>query len=325
MTHYLNERHRLRVHALVREALARHEWQTWLLIIAVHGGWLAAAGSRQHLGLAPATVLLMLCSVLHMSLQHELLHGHPTRNEAINKLLGYAPYAVWYPYTLYRESHLRHHDDENLTYPGLDPESHYVSPQDWRASPAAMRLLYRMRKTFWGRLFIGPAMAIAAMLREEAGRLFRGDLRRLAMWLCHGMLLAAMLYGLERWAGIPWWHYLACVAYPALGIAMIRSHFEHRAAEQHAHRIVINEAGLFMRALFLNNNYHLVHHDLPHLPWYLLPRVYREHRAAYLRRCDGFLLRGYIDLARRHGFTPVDEPPHPLMPCKSRESLGSLQ
>lgn len=48
---------------------------------------------------------------------------------------------------------------------------------------------------------------------------------------------------------------------------MIRSYFEHRAADDCKHRIVINEAGSVMRLLFLNNNYHLVHHDLPHLPW----------------------------------------------------------
>ena len=38
-------------------------------------------------------------------------------------VLGYAPFAVWYPYTLYRDSHLLHHNDEDLTLPGIDPES----------------------------------------------------------------------------------------------------------------------------------------------------------------------------------------------------------
>jgi fatty acid desaturase len=49
-----------------------------------------------------------------LSVQHELLHGHPTRWTSLNKVLGYAPFAVWYPYTLYRDSHLLHHRDEDL-------------------------------------------------------------------------------------------------------------------------------------------------------------------------------------------------------------------
>lgn len=46
---------------------------------------------------------------------HELVHGHPTRDRRLNRLLGYAPLAVWFPYTLYMESHLRHHNDDHLT------------------------------------------------------------------------------------------------------------------------------------------------------------------------------------------------------------------
>jgi fatty acid desaturase len=317
MAHYIDEQQCQRIASCVRHARARGEWQTWLLAVAVYGGWLAALRFHDELTLLPTTVLLVLSCVWYMSLQHELLHGHPTRIQWINKAIGYAPLAVWYPYTLYRDSHLRHHEDENLTYPGLDPESHYIDPEVWRRSSLAMRILYRARKTFWGRIAIGPLLAIAALLKEEILRIGNGDLRHVPMWLTHCSLLAAMLYVIERWTGIAWWYYLSCVAYPALSIAMIRSYFEHRAAEDCRHRIVINEAGLFMRLLFLNNNYHLVHHDLPQLPWYLIPQVYQEHREAYLRRCNGFLLHGYLELARRYGFKPIDEPWHPLAPRRS--------
>jgi fatty acid desaturase len=314
MTHYLNQDQHRQVRMLMQDALRTKEWPTWLLIFAVYSCWLAALYWRERLGALPSTLILVLCCVWYMSLQHELLHGHPTRIARLNKLIGYAPLAAWYPYTLYRDSHLRHHDDENLTYPGLNPESHYITPEQWQRSGPALRTLYRLRKTFWGRLAIGPLIAIAAMLHEEAGKMARGDFRHAPMWACHGAWLALMLCVMQRWTGLPWWQYLACIAYPALAIAMIRSHFEHRAAAKREHRIVINEAGMFMRLLFLNNNYHLVHHDLPHLPWYLIRTVYRGNRDAYLRRCGGFLLRGYGDVIRRYGFRPVDEPPHPLAP-----------
>jgi fatty acid desaturase len=312
MAHYLNHEQRVRIRRYLGHAVLAGEWPTWLLTVAVYGGWLLALHLRLTLTLLPTTVLLVLCCVWFMSLQHEYLHGHPTRHAWFNKLLGYAPLAVWFPYTLYRETHLRHHLDDNLTYPGLDPESHYVDHAAWQRSGAAMRALYRARKTFWGRLAIGPLMAICGTLCSSAGKMLRGDLRELPMWFMHGMLLAAMLVAVERWSGIAWWYYLLFVAYPALSIAMVRSYFEHRAVEHCKHRIVINEAGLLMRLLFLNNNYHLVHHDLPHLPWHLIARVYRDDRAAYLERCNGFLLHGYLDLARQYGFTPIDEPQHPL-------------
>ena len=55
-----------------------------------------------------------------------------------------------------------------------------------------MRALYRIRKTFWGRLAIGPLLAICGTLGSSERRIVNGDLRELPMWLTHGALLAAM-------------------------------------------------------------------------------------------------------------------------------------
>ena len=74
---------------------------------------------------------------------------------------------------------------------------------------------------------------------------------------------------------------------------------------------MLNEAGPVLRLLFLNNNLHLVHHDLPSLPWYLLPRVYAARRGAYNVRSGGFHLQGYGALLRRYALRPVDAPVHP--------------
>ncbi|MCR3787624.1 fatty acid desaturase, partial [Pseudomonas aeruginosa] len=120
-----------------------------------------------------------------------------------------------------------------------------------------------------------------------------------------------LLAGLWRWAGIPPWLYLPAVAYPALGLSMLRSFYEHRPAREPAQRSVLVDAGWPWRLLFLNNNLHLVHHDLPGLPWYLLPRVYSASRRAYRRRSGDFHLPGYGRLWRRHGWRPVDAPVHP--------------
>jgi hypothetical protein len=60
--------------------------------------------------------------------------------------------------------------------------------------------------------------------------------------------------------------------------------------------------------LFLNNNYHLVHHDLPHLPWFALRKVYETSRQQYVERSGGFLVKGYSEWLRRYAFAPAAPP-----------------
>jgi fatty acid desaturase len=287
--------------------LWRGEWPTWMLIVVIHGGWLATLAFWRELGAVPATLLMIWWCAWYMSLQHELIHGHPTRWPWFNRLFGYLPLAVWYPYEIYRESHLRHHDDFNLTMPALDAESTYVSPAEWSAMSRPRRALHWLNKTFWGRMLVGPALAIVST--------WRGISRRDAgVWLRHIAMLVALLWWINATFGVSAVWYLLAISYPAQSLAMIRSYYEHRPAEDHKQRIVLNDAGLVFRVLFLNNNLHLVHHDLPSLPWYLLPRVYGARRAAYNARSGGFQISGYGELMRRYGFRPIDAPVHPRMP-----------
>ena len=79
-----------------------------------------------------------------LNLQHETIHGHPTRNRAVNQAIGCWPLSLWLPYSIYRSTHLAHHRDENLTDPLEDPESYYWSERPdgaacgpmWRAIAA---------------------------------------------------------------------------------------------------------------------------------------------------------------------------------------------
>jgi fatty acid desaturase len=149
------------------------------------------------------------------------------------------------------------------------------------------------------------------MYHAALGQIVKGNWRVLLMWLTHLSCLLGLLLLVNRIAGIGAWHYVLGIAYPALSIAMVRSYYEHRAAGDCKHRIVINEASWLMRLLYLNNNYHLVHHDLPSLPWYLIARVYQANRQDYLLRSGQFLVPGYGHLLRRFGLKAVDHPVHP--------------
>ncbi|QIO15941.1 fatty acid desaturase [Burkholderia thailandensis] len=315
MAEYFDVDHAREIEALGDRFAARTEWPTWLLIFVIYGGWLGVLlGVRAgQWPLAAATPPLIVLCAWHMSLQHELLHGHPTRSERVNKLLGYPPLAVWYPYTLYRDTHLEHHRDEDLTAPGIDPESNYVPPAQWARLPRWRRALWRARKCFVGRLAVGPPASVAAMAVDTLRAWRVGDWRHAPMWAAHVASVVALLAWLQWAIGMPWWYYLLAITWPAQSLAMIRSLYEHRAAEHPKARIAINEAGLAMRALYLNNNYHLVHHDLPELPWYHLPRAYRMRRDAYARKCGGFVIRGgYWELLKRHAWRETDSPAHPF-------------
>ncbi|MFC3532226.1 fatty acid desaturase [Vogesella facilis] len=284
---------------------AHFEWQTWLLIAIIYGGWGGSVLAWSSIGPLLGTPLLALFTCWYMSLQHELIHGHPTGRQWLNALFGTAPLAVWYPYPVYRDTHLAHHHDDSLTLPDSDPESYYLRRGSSATSWCAV---VRWRNTAPGRLLLGPALGwlatVAAAWRQR-------DARSALVWGSHALLLAALLYGLWL-AGIHPFHYLLGVAYPALSLAMVRSFYEHRAQAAPAARSVINEAALPWRLLFLNLNYHLVHHQHPGVAWYHLRRLFLARREHYLQQCAGFHETGYLALLWRHRRQPVISEFHPF-------------
>jgi len=107
-------------------------------------------------------------------------------------------------------------------------------------------------------------------------------------------------------------------------LSAIRSFQEHRAADNIPERTVINEASWVWRLLFLNNNFHSAHHDLPSVPWFALANVYHEHRDAYLQRNGGFIVRGYQEWLVRHVVQPVAPALHPLHAFNARADQIAL-
>jgi len=167
MSNYLDETQRREIEALAQSLTARTEWPTWLLLIGVYAGWFAVILGSAWLGVWLSTLPLIPLVALWLSLQHELLHGPPPRFIRLHKILGYAPFAVWYPYTLYRDSHLLHHNDEDLTLPGVDPESRYLNQVQWANSSLFERGLHWLTKTVLGRFLLGAPMSIWKTTRNE--------------------------------------------------------------------------------------------------------------------------------------------------------------
>ena len=256
-----------------------------------------------------AVVATALAITLHSSLQHEVIHGHPFGNQTLNMLLVWPPLTVIIPYLRFRDTHLAHHLDCQLTDPYDDPESNFLDPSDWAGLSAPVKLLLRWNNTLLGRLLIGPIVGTIYFLRSD----WRARATREVQqgWLWHVPTVLVVLVWVA-WSPMPIWAYLVA-AYIALSILRIRTFLEHRAHELSRARTVIVEDRGPLALLFLNNNLHAVHHMHPTVAWYDLPGLLRANRARYLSANDGYLYRSYGEVFRRHFFKPKDPVPHPLM------------
>ena len=282
------------------------EWPTWAVWLVIWGCWFALIGGYSVLPVWIGTPLMVVLLAWYMSVQHELTHGHPTRNETLNRLIGMAPLAVWYPFDTYKVNHLKHHEDAHLTEPGIDTESNYVTDAQASTMNSAQLWLKTSQRTVLGRFALGPALMIIDLIVTTARHAARGDFALLKVWSVHLPLLVLLLWGLERHTAISAAYYCFAMAYPALGLAMLRSLYEHRPGELPAHRTVINEASLPWRLLYLNNNYHVVHHAYPDVPWYKIPALYAADREGYRTRNAGFVVPGYGWLIHHFAWRPVD-------------------
>ena len=284
------------------------EWPTWLVWLTVWCAWLLLVGNYGSIPAWIATPLLIVVVAWYMSFQHELTHGHPTRNETLNRLIGLPPLAVWYPFDTYKADHLKHHDDAHLTEPGVDTESNYITPEQAASMGAVALWLYKSQRTVLGRLLIGPTIVIVSLGTRMVRGVRAGNWTQLRVWAVHLPLVALLLWALERYTTVSAWHYCFGIAYPALGLAMLRSLYEHRPGALPAHRTVINQAAAAWRLLYLNNNYHVVHHAYPQAPWYQIPALYHADPAAWQAGNGGFVLPGYLYLIRHFAWAPVDNP-----------------
>ena len=296
----------------------RIEWPTLALIGLCYGLWALAlwvlpaiAGGA---GIWLSIALLVPVIALQSSLQHEVLHGHPFGDRRLGEPLVAASLNLAVPYHRFRDTHLAHHRDANLTDPYDDPESNFLDPAIWERLPRVLRAILSANNTLLGRMVLGPLIGQAGFLAAD-WRLARGDDRAqaravLRAWAIHAVLAAAIL-ALVAWSPLPVWAYLvAC--YLGLSLLKIRTFLEHQAHLHTRGRTVIIEDRGPLAFLFLNNNLHVVHHMHPRLPWYRLPRTYFRDPDAYLRRNDGYRYASYAEIFRRHLLRAKDPVPHPL-------------
>lgn len=280
------------------------EWVTVAVAAAIYGGWFVVTAWHS---VVPMPLLIVLGAWLiawHGSLQHETIHGHPTRWAAINHMLGFTPLGLWLPYALYHRSHVAHHGSIAITDPRHDPESRYVERRAGLAWLAA-----HAQGTLPAQMLLGPPIAIVRLLIEEAHGAARAPVAVLRDWLPHLVAVALLLLWLDH-VGFGIGAYVLTFVYPGMALTGVRSFAEHRAGLASPGHAASVERGGPLALLFLNNNLHAAHHARPGLAWYALPAHHRMIRPSLV--ADGATLyASYGEVARRFGWRRHDAPLHP--------------
>ena len=298
----------------------RLEWPTVAVALGVYGAWGGLLAVAPWTGPAFAALLMIPVLVLHSSLQHEIVHGHPFGDRRLNELLGTPGLGLYLPYGRFAATHLAHHDTPDLAEPGADPESFYVRPEDWQRFGPVRRGILQLNRCLAGRMLIAPPFFALGLIRHDLRAIARGDRPVLRAWLLHLATVPAVLAIAVHIGAIPIWMYLLS-CYAALSILSIRTFLEHRAVGPFCERSVIIERGGILGFLFLNNHLHALHHAQPEMPWYRLPALYRRDRDRLLQRNGGYVFPGYGAVIRHYLLTPKEPavypaallkpPPHP--------------
>ncbi len=274
---------------------------TLFIALSIHAGFVALTLSYH---LLPHWLFAVCGSVLlawYGSLQHETIHGHPTSSRRFNSLLGALPLSLWLPYTLYQESHLRHHRHEGhyLTDVDRDPESFYWSAPTSVGNGRFSRTMAYFHSTLAGRLLLGPVLMLCRFWACEASKIRRGVGFRRVLWMRHAAGLSMVIGWLMFVCHVPLPFYALCLVYPSISLGLLRSFAEHRADGDIRRRTRVVESGRFWSLLFLNNNLHIAHHAHPHLPWYELPSAWSAMRRQ-LAAPELVMAGGYLEVARRY-------------------------
>jgi fatty acid desaturase len=299
-----------------RWSIGRFELPTTGVVLAVYGGFFAWSWWFRDLSPWLAVPLGAILLTWHGSLQHETIHQHPTPWRWVNSFIGSIPLSLWLPYSLYRRSHLRHHrfGGRHLTDPMRDPESFYLEPGQLESLGGFGRFIATANCTFGGRMILGPALALATFFAGERKALATFSRQRMWIWFRHGIGVGAVLFWVCGVCKIPGAVYLGLVIYPSMSLQLMRSFAEHRANPDPTLRTAVVEANPLWSLLFLNNNFHIVHHDRPAVPWYELPRLWRQTSAADRDRsaAAGMVFRGgYLDIVKSFLLRPVIAVEHP--------------
>jgi fatty acid desaturase len=293
------------------------EWPTMAVVGGVFGSFAFLTWFHRSIPLWALIPGLSYALTWHTSLQHEIIHGHPTKWAWLNRLIGMTSLNLFLPFEHYRRVHLLHHRDQFLTDPTIDGESFYVTAEQWAETGPVMRRLLRFHQTFVGRMLLSPLLTLSGYVGDQLLQLATGNhpegegcpRRR---WLGHlpFMTITVVWLWLVEFSPVV---YFLCILV-SISLMRIRSFAEHRWTPDGRPRTAMVHASAPMALLFLNNNLHVAHHARMTVPWYELPRLSESIDADELARQGAGLYSGYRQVIRQYGLRQIDTPVYPGVP-----------
>ena len=144
-----------------------------------------------------------------MNLQHEIIHGHPTRKRAVNEAIGCGRCRSGSLTRSTARPISRHHADANLTDPFEDPESYYWAAARWASARTDLAPLVAAQSTLLGRMILGPAWMIWRFLPTWFVTFGANKGKTRSICRRHLLECAVVLVWVIGVCGMPFWVYVA--------------------------------------------------------------------------------------------------------------------
>jgi fatty acid desaturase len=247
-------------------------WPTVALLIACYSAWALAAWGAAAETLSPLVVVALATWAAYSAFTpaHDASHLSVGRSRALNGLVGrLATAPLFGPFVALRAAHLAHHRHVNE---GPDDPDHYAG------RGPAWQLPLR---------WLTQDLSYYGWIIRQRGRLPRRDLAETVLVVALQLIVVALLV----WAGEGRAVLLAWLIPSRLALAALACTFDwlpHRPhtvpAREDRYRASHITTGPGFTALMWFQNYHLVHHIYPGIPFYRYRRVWRRQREAWLAR-----------------------------------------
>ena len=263
------------------------EWRTLAVIVAVYGLTVLTVVRYEVLTPWLAVPFLAVLGAWHLSMQHEVLHGHPFKSQFLNDFIGGIPVTLWIPYLAFKKDHHEHHLSD-LTNPALDNESYYVSQEQWDRAGRIRRAAWTANRTILFRMFVWTIVSTITYVLSVLKRAVRGEKGDRLAVLLHVIGVAFVVY-LVSLSSMPLWQFALGTVYGGRILNAIRPFPEHKYQSGVETRTAMIMAGPFMSLLMLNNNLHVAHHEEPWVPWYRYNSLMNRVKAVERARAAGIL------------------------------------
>lgn len=257
------------------EALPTIAWPTLALLAAALG--LAAASTLAGIaGVLPVAVSVLLnalAAYLFFTVSHDAAHHAVSSNDALNRWIGRIATPFFTPdasFSVWRFIHMQHHRFTNHE-DGSDPDAYTMAGPAWQ------------RPLRWATIDL-------AYLVFYARRARRRPRAELVEWGVQAVVLTALFAAVIAAGGLLdllLYVILAqriAIVWLAFAFDYLPHHGLHLRPSEDRLKTTRNRIGAerLLSPLLLYQNYHLVHHLHPVVPFYRYLRVWRRNEEAYL-------------------------------------------